>query len=759
MAALRRLVLSSWPPMVVTGAGLAYVALRVQLPATDLVAYAAYLLLGITLPGTAVWRGLLHGPLTRDDRETTWFQDLSLGTAAGFAIQLPVYLVGVLIGLPQVVWVLPVLVALSLANGRARSVWTRPTGRLDPWSAWALAGTALYGAAWFAENRIAARPLTLELSRAHIDESFHQALTSELLHHVPPSIPFVAGEPMNYHWYSHAQMAATRWATGLSSPELLRVVFPLTVVVLTVLVLGAVATHLAQRHAAAAIAPALLIAGGFHALGPHFNAGVFLEPYLTNRIGSSPSFTYGVLMSLPVFLLVGEVLQRRTAPATWRVWLALAVALLVAGGAKATVMPVLVCASIGAWALIAVLDRRPWNAAAPLTALAVLATLFTQYVVFGGRSPGLYPEPFAIVGNAVRRAGVENGDSVSTVAAVAMLGTMLIAWMLYGVGAIAFLHRGAWRNPAVQWLAIAALTGITVPFVLYRQGWSVLWFSKAVAPVIVLLGTWGLVTLLPRTVRFRTGLGLLATALATATAALLASIVVEGASSARPGKTDLTGLLVTCAIPVVIVAAFLAVRGLSRMTPRIRRPALLLPVAMLSGLSLVTPMAFGWDLAQGREFATAVGKQHFARGALDAARTLKRRSDPDDLVATNAHCMHPKRVASRCDNRHFWISAHTERRVLIEGWGYTGQSNALSDDGTGLFHTPSPFPDRLAASDAAFERPSAETVGRLVDEYDVDWLFVDKRYPVDMQALRSLDGDVVDVVLENPNYAVLRPRR
>jgi len=117
-------------------------------------------------------------------------------------------------------------------------------------------------------------------------------------------------------------------------------------------------------------------------------------------------------------------------------------------------------------------------------------------------------------------------------------------------------------------------------------------------------------------------------------------------------------------------------------------------------------------------------------GGVIAARWLRDHTSPDALVAVNAHCRRP---AGRCDNRHFWISAYAERRILVEGWGYINGANSRA----ALIGTPGilgtvPFqqPQRLADNDAAFLNPTAETVGKLRDAYGVRWLFADDRHPV-----------------------------
>jgi hypothetical protein len=165
----------------------------------------------------------------------------------------------------------------------------------------------------------------------------------------------------------------------------------------------------------------------------------------------------------------------------------------------------------------------------------------------------------------------------------------------------------------------------------------------------------------------------------------------------------------------------------------IRRPrpalSLGLPLAMMAGfglpalihhvaVGLVRPaMEVGWKDAR--------RTPSIAPGGAAAGRWLRDHSGPDDVVATNAHCF--RWLNNRCDNRHHWISAYTERRVLVEGWGYSsaslGRMPLYGESGLGA----EPFADRerLAVNDAAFRAPSPRTIGRLRDRYGVRWLFVD----------------------------------
>jgi len=109
----------------------------------------------------------------------------------------------------------------------------------------------------------------------------------------------------------------------------------------------------------------------------------------------------------------------------------------------------------------------------------------------------------------------------------------------------------------------------------------------------------------------------------------------------------------------------------------------------------------------------------------EAARWLKENSRRGDLVATNTHCLF--RNQPRCDPRHFWIAAISERQVLIEGWAYTNRVNAEAvAAGTTPDKVPYWDPKRLELNDQVFEQPSKAAVDQLRTTYGVRWLYADR---------------------------------
>ena len=70
--------------------------------------------------------------------------------------------------------------------------------------------------------------------------------------------------------------------------------------------------------------------------------------------------------------------------------------------------------------------------------------------------------------------------------------------------------------------------------------------------------------------------------------------------------------------------------------------------------------------------------QRIPADGVRAAQWLRDHSSPRDLVVTNAFCRGGASDRPGCDNRTFWVSAYSERRTVLSGWGYTPVVNEQS---------------------------------------------------------------------------------
>jgi hypothetical protein len=746
----------------------------------DIVVYSIYLALGVCLPGVLVWRMLL-AHLHRDESEPsddesddgfddrsdggyddgsddrpgpTWFEDLSLGSILGFGLQLPIYLIGVAIGVPLLIVILPIAAIVVSFTRLGRRTWSLPTGFVDVRAAWAMSVTIMYGLAWLGRSVYSRRPLDLPLNHPpSIDETFHQALVSELANRFPPRIPFLIDTPLDYHWFVHAQIAAADHSTGLSSVEMLREVMPSVSLILSVLGIGAVALRLTRRPLATAVAPALLVAGVYQLMGPHYDTWQFLEPFMSRRFVWSPSQSYGVVMSAPAMMLILEVL-RPNQKVHRLTWVALTLALFALSGAKATFMPIFLCAAIALLVLTLIFARRFDRTVALLIGLLFVVNVFAQYVLFGGQTGGLKLDPFQTA-----RAAVASDHLDKTALSVtAMTLVMLIAWLLYGVGAYGLIRADKWRDPRVVWLAFCVPTGIGVGLLLFRSGFAQLWFQRTVAEMVALLSAWGLCYLLPSVSRKQAAIygG------AAAASGLVVFLIASFFENRRKVALDATvpTLIATIVLPLIVIAVFVVIGRLHRVDRHSGIPshaswtAPALCVCILLGFGTMNVWSFAYDIVTNDQLGTPHYPALFAPGGTQAAEALRDKSDVDDIVATNIHCVQPDEKP--CDNRNFWAAAWTERQMVIEGWGYTAATNKNYVAGQANSTIPAPDPAQLKLNDAAFTDPSAETIGALADTYDVTWLFVSKDYPADLDGLKQLDGSVLTQVYENNHYLVFK---
>jgi hypothetical protein len=215
------------------------------------------------------------------------------------------------------------------------------------------------------------------------------------------------------------------------------------------------------------------------------------------------------------------------------------------------------------------------------------------------------------------------------------------------------------------------------------------------------------------------------------------ALLVPAARDHPAGITGVPTLIARFALPLGLVLAGCLAAGALIAVSRDRRAWLRGTLAAtLVAVAAAGLLRLGLDGVEGAEWAATrgvssepVGAGAFGvtPGSLRGARWLRAHSAPDDIVATNIHCRTLR--DGDCDNTQFWVAAFAERRVLVEGWGFTARNNAAFRAGTG--HSPLYLPfwdrERLAANDAVFRHPTRENLAYLRDRWNVRWLFVHTR--------------------------------
>ncbi len=360
-------------------------------------------------------------------------------------------------------------------------------------------------------------------------------------------------------------------------------------------------------------------------------------------------------------------------------------------------------------------------------ALAVAGTLLVSM-------PGLYggadgPLPWDGPGPSGWGDPSQMFGALSAAAAV-----LVLADLLKGRGGL-----GAWILPAVLLAAVMGTEATHLPLLL-----AGLALTAAVRAVRDRRPPWAALA----------ALGMTAACTAFAQLVLYGGVRQAGAGPVSPlGGTYLNeGHFLQTVCPYL---AILSVYGFLVVMRRRERPWRRAAAVIILGLLAAYPIRVlalgagggtgGTDPAAGR--AVHPDREKVPRGALAAGRWLRAHSRPDDLVATNAHCVWGRE--DPCDSRHFWVTALSERRALVEGWAYTTANIDLRRPGEPV--PPLPFWDaeRLRLNDAAFRRPSAAAFQYLRDRFGVRWLVVEERRTPPV-------GDAANLRFRAGDYAVYR---
>ncbi len=740
---------SGWVPAALLALAAAAVALAYGVSIGQVAIFAAYVVIGIALPGM-LWVRFLRS------RPAHIGEDLALGLCAGYCIEIATYIVARAIGSPLLflVWPIGTLVAFTVAPG-LRGYW-RGSGIRAPlawsWSLSAMLGLVLaYTArAFFTRHHLTGT------DTPYVDMAYHLSLIGELRHHVPPDIPYVTGVPLAYHWFYYAEAAATSWATGIEPIVLLYRLSGLPMFVAFVVLTAMAARRLTDGWwpgpLAVAIALFAVVAGPY--------AWTMLPVIDTHPLGVawlSPTFLFGLALFAAVTLILIDVLGAET-KAPGRIWLLIGLLVFGAAGAKASLLPLLITGLVAVVVGVALSRRRLQRDAVIGLGLSgiglVLATVLLFRLTSGGLVVGLDAlRSFPVLSSI--GAPTANGIATLVLPAVGLL-IGLVLWSLLWAGAFGLVvrRRGSLVDPRIL-LLLGICAGAIGAVVLFSYpGLSQSYYLKAATGAFGLLTAVGIAAIVPERTRYGPLIALVAVAALVGAVAALAIAAVGPAAPPTVGRLHLSGVLPALILPilalvVVVVVAWLVLRRAEPRWPALRGAVPLLVIAVAMGFSIPNIS---------RTMGTAVVNPPtgpaIAVDGIDAARWLRDHSDPNDLVATNLHCRPIPTSGDICDARHFWVSGYSERRMLVEGWAYT--SKAIAEGmRLGMSDRLVPFwdPALLAENDAAFEHPTADALAALRTEHGVRWLFTDVR-TADAAALAG----TADLRYRVGDYAVFEVR-
>lgn len=742
-----------WAAGVAVAAVSVWVLLSTGVNADEVLRYSAYWLLGVILPGVVVHR-LLRG------QRAALIEDLGLGAATGIALELLAGVILGIIGADGLVRWWSLLVYASLLLPRVRSaVRTRPWERREsPGQAWALAAVSA-----FAVLRLLpffrGAPLPPQDSTLNIDPWWHLSLTAEMLKPGTPQIPHVAGEPLVYHWFSHLHMAVAGDASSVDLPTVVLRLWIVPVALATVAVIVALARQVSGTTWSgpfAAWLTLLAVEGGLL-----WSAGTIPARVV---FFMSPSQTLTNLLVVAAAIGLVEAVRR---PVTARagVWIVLLV--FACTGAKPTALTALLGGTLLAWLASTVVSRRLDRRLLGLSLGLGLVLVFVMPLTSGSLSGKM--TLFASLESLAPYAQISGGDGLlatsrgllldslddpfAWLVGALTLGRLVVGHATTFLGMAGLVHPAMRRDAVAWWLSGAFLSGWAAFLLVDHPSRSQFYFLSTTFVFGAVLTAWFVAVLTP------TGkVGRRTAVLGLASGAIIAWLARGTAGwAADPNPV---GPLDSVWVPVLVASAGLAALG-SILWWRHRRsltlPALAVVAFAVIGLAIPGAIERAANTAGLvlRPPANAVDSESIdflTQAEQEAALWLKAASDPLDVVATNAHCRPGQPFFEYCDARGFWVSALSERRVFLEGWGYTPEASAAwGVGGRPTAQQPSPWPDRLELSQQVFTAPTQDVIDALRDR-GVTWL-------VGVRGAGPVSSDVEELAtkeFDNGDVAVFR---
>ena len=695
-------------------------------PVTSLARLAAYWGWVVVAPGLVLHRWLRPG-------ERSWSAEVAWGGAVGLSAELVLRPLAIVTGWSGVFWLWPlaVLVAAGAIPAlRHRTFGAAPT-RDDVRASVATAAAtgAAVAALWIVYLR--AHPVPRQGGNYYQDLMFHLSLVRNLQLEAWPSTPQVAGVDLDYHWFADSHVASVGLATGLEPSALLFHLWLLPVIVLTSVALAALAR---QCTGVWWTGPALV----WFSMACFSTASVQdTLPAIVGSsvIGLSPSQMFLMPLFLGALSFLVDFVRGRRDPGVWAGFALLALA---TSGAKPTALPLLAAGIVFTVGIEYLRTRRLDRTLLALGAASAALFVVTQGALVGSTGGSgialLSPLRALPVYDATTgdTSGAGSGGwlmpAFDTASGAGFAVLVLLAFLLVHTAHLVGLFALAVPDLRAD-AGASLLCGITVAawaafLVLDHPGVSQAYFLYTALPLAVLLTLWLVPALRVswRDVGLGVGLGLVTGLLIV----LAASRVATG-----PGHV-LLGQVGVCA-GVVAAGVWLGMRG--RRTPSAGgRPARLLTGTAVAGvavLAMAVPLWVSALVDEQRQVSAATsapaehGHVYLSAAQIAAARRLDDLAEPDDVVATNVHCLGAVR-GRVCDARAFWVSALSGQRILLEGWAYTAESQSQQPPDEASYTTaPTPWPARLDLSDRAVSEADPRTLDRLRRQ-GVRWIFADR---------------------------------
>lgn len=695
--------------------------------AGDIAKFIGYEIAFVFVPGAALlWalRGRRHGPLLT----------IGLGWPIGHALEILAFSATAAIGSRGLFVVYPIVVAVPCAL----VIWRRSPREVsdahdEPMSGrliWAAAAAMALGIAYVAFAFLPQAPLpSLSQSVQYFPDFAHFiGLTAEAKNHWPPTSPGLSGFPLHYEWFVFDHMAAISQVTGVGIPVIgFRLDFMPTMLVLgcQLMLLGRFVGRSAWTGVLAIVVVFLL--GPLDLTKDLDGPSPFVDEF-NLHLWASWTFAFGLMFLLALLYLLTERLRDSSwrSGASLRAWVLIALLMVGASGAKATILPIVIIGT-GLYGVLELWRRRslPANAIVAVV-LGVVMFVLTFLVVYGGGVPGTVIQPLAVLNRTVPEIVASHISSHALRDIARLIGyAVSLAGILLPLAGVLYLlrrrHRAELQNFALCLCFVAA--GVLVANVVHQVGNSELYFldtgytAGTIAAAAGLRLAWlDIGTDIPISRRNAV------LAFVAWTALTAAAVIVTSPSDAHPAGLLLRyGAIAAAAVIFVMLAAFL-VRARHAPVPGLIALALI-PTLAVSVLALpiqLTPTAK--RVLDGEPITVTGADPQTVRGltpGLVLALDWLRDNTPISTVfAVSNHWTDP----AETNGRYYYYSALSEREVFVEPYdpvAYGLNNPPLTPGFAAFLH-------RTRLNNAVFDDADVAALRTLTQQYDVRFLFIDR---------------------------------
>jgi hypothetical protein len=724
-------------------------------PVGDVVVYAGFELCFVVLPGWAAYRAMVTRPGDA-------LRQLAIGWALGYVLLILSFIATAATDTRPLLYAYPVVVlALAAVVIHRRSGPTASRIALPSRSImWALAAVCIVALVYIGFSYFPGSPLPGSRNTTYfIDYPRWISLAAEAKHHWPITDPSDAGEPLPYHYFVNVYLAAASQVTGIELPVIYLRLFILPLVTLATLLFAVAGRALTGSYAVGLLAALLAFLVGEVRLDPSATFAdhtPFFGLFFT-LLFRSPSFLLGLVLFLPLIVLIGEALRRRDRLRSGQ-WLLVGFLMVGASDAKVSILPLLLAALL-AYLLVVYMRSRDIDRSAVIAAGMAFAVLALLWLVqYRGYSSGLRLDPLADV-NLMPAVQLIKGDLATHITdfpgrdaaldvGAVVLGVLgLLAAPLVG---LVWLVRSWGRElPAAQiWLLSILLVGVFMALTFAEPGTqSGLYFLFYGIVAGYLLSAHGIVLAWERRPRMEGRWLRFAVFMAAFACVVTAIVVVPEAADPFQGPRERAITYLVRYGALILGLALLYLIGRRWMGPTRWPAAAMVTAALVLVGAFATPFDNLRAAVENAPGGASLGKP-MSPGLYRGLTWIRDNTPTDSVLAVNNQWID----AADTVPLEFNYSAFGERRVFLEGWGYSQRTRELGY--AMVVAGANPFAGRLAVNESAFADADPRALLIMAREFGVDYLVADRDngIPTDVAGLKQRG----EVVYGDPDVLVLR---